>query len=139
MSVPAELAAGVIHDIGYRHYDGPRLGRGHALLAVLVHSLRGVYGLGRPARAKVIPFLLFAIVCAPGVVSGALTAVAPVPPIPYARFAYYLQVAVVVFVAAQAPQVVTGDIRFRLLPLRSTRRPSCSNASGSPRCCRWSR
>ena len=121
MSSHPELAAGVIHDIGYRHYDGPRLGRPHAVRAVFVHSLRGVYGLGRPARAKVLPFLLLAIVCAPALISGAVTAVTPLPPIPYVHYAYYLQIAVMVFLAAQAPQVVTGDLRFRTLSLYFSR------------------
>lgn len=121
MSVPSELAAGVIHDIGYRRYEGPRLGRRHAVRALYGHGLRGVYGLGRPARAKVVPFLLLAITCTPALVSGALTAVAPIPPIPYAHYAYFLQVAVIVFVAAQAPQLVTADLRFRVVSLYFSR------------------
>jgi len=118
---PAEMAAGVIHDIGYRRYDGPRLGRWHSMLATYVQSLRAVYGIGRPARSKVVPIALFVIASAPGAVSGALTAVAPIPPIPYAHYATFLQVAVIVFVAAQSPQVITGDIRFRLLSLYFSR------------------
>ena len=122
MSSHPELAAGVIHDIGYRRYDGPRLGRWNAARAVYVHSLRGIFGIGRPARAKVLPFLLFAITAAPALVSGALTAVvAVIPPIPYAGYAYYLQIAIMIFLAAQAPQVVTGDIRFRTLSLYFSR------------------
>jgi ABC-2 type transport system permease protein len=121
MSTHPELAAGVIHDIGYRHYDGPRLGRWHAALAVYVHSLRGLYGIGRPARAKILPFLLFGITCAPAAVSAALTAVAPIPPIPYVHYAYYLQIAIMIFLAAQAPQIVTGDVRFRTLSLYFSR------------------
>jgi ABC-2 type transport system permease protein len=121
VSVPSELAAGVIHDIGYRHYEGARLGRLQGMLALYVHSLRGMYGLGRPARAKVVPFLLFVITCAPGVVSGALTAVAPLPAIPYAHYATFLQLPIIVFVAAQAPQVVTADLRFRTLSLYFSR------------------
>ena len=121
MSQHPELAAGVIHDIGYRHHAGPRLGRAHSALAVYVHTLRGVFGLGRPARSKVLPFLLFAITCAPAAVSGALTAAAPIPPIPYVHYAYYLQIPIMIFLAAQAPQVVTGDIRFRVLPLYFSR------------------
>jgi ABC-2 type transport system permease protein len=117
VSAHPELAAGVIHDIGYRRYEGQRLGRVPAMRAVYVQTLRGLYGLGRPARAKVVPFLLFAITVAPGIVSGALTAVAPIAPIPYLHYPYYLQLAIVVFVAAQTPQVVTGDIRFRVLSL----------------------
>ena len=121
MSSHPELAAGVIHDIGYRRYDGPRLGRWHAARAVFVHSLRGVYGIGRPARAKVLPFLLVAIIGAPALISGALSALTPLPHIPYANYAYYLQIAIMVFLAAQAPQVVTGDIRFRTLSLYFSR------------------
>jgi len=121
VSAPSELAAGVIHDIGYRHYEGARLGRWHSMLAVYAHGLRTVYGMGRPARSRIVPWALFAVVCAPALVSGALTAVAPIPPIPYAHYAYVLQVAIIVFVAAQAPQVVTGDIRFRLLSLYFSR------------------
>src|SRR5437660_803847 len=110
------------HDLGYRRYDGPRLGRWSAARAVYVHSLRGIFGIGRPARAKVLPFLLVAITAAPALVSGALTAVvAVIPPIPYAGYAYYLQIAIMIFLAAQAPQVVTGDIRFRTLSLYFSR------------------
>ena len=120
MSAP-ELAAGVIHDIGYRHHDGPRLGRRHATLAVYLHTLRGMYGLGRPARAKVVPLLLLGITVAPAAVSGALAAATPLPAIPYTSYAYVVQVAIVVFLAAQAAQTVTGDIRFRVLSLYFSR------------------
>ena len=121
MSVPAELAAGVIHDIGYRHYEGVRQGRWRAMLALYLHSLRGMYGLGRPARAKVVPVMLFVITCAPGVVSGALAAMTPIAPIPYAHYAIFLQLPIMVFTAAQAPQVVTGDLRFQTLSLYFSR------------------
>jgi ABC-2 type transport system permease protein len=38
----------VIHDIGYRHYDGPRLGRPYAIRSLYLHNLRAAYG--RPRR-----------------------------------------------------------------------------------------
>ena len=34
----------VIHDIGFRHYDGPRLGRGWAFRSLLLETLRGITG-----------------------------------------------------------------------------------------------
>ena len=58
----AGLSTGVIHDIGYRHYDGPRLGRGYLLRSLYVESLRGAYGLGRSAKSKVMPILLLVAV-----------------------------------------------------------------------------
>ena len=42
--------ADVIHDIGFRHYDGPRLGRGWIVRSLLLETLRGVFGLGRPSH-----------------------------------------------------------------------------------------
>jgi len=110
-----------IHDIGYRHYEGPRLGRGRAVVALYLQGLRAVFGLGRPARYKVVPFLLLGIICAPAVISAAVAALTPLQPIAYASYAYYLQLPVMLFVAAQAPQLVTGDLRFRVLPLYFSR------------------
>ena len=45
-------AAGVIHDLGYRGYDGPRLGRSRIVAALTWHSFRSAFGFGRGARAK---------------------------------------------------------------------------------------
>ena len=66
----------VIHDIGYRHYDGPRLGRAYAVRSLYLHGLRAAYGLGRPAKAKIMPFFLFAIMLLPAAISVAVTALA---------------------------------------------------------------
>ena len=43
--------AGAIHDIGYRHYDGARLGASYIRRSLFVETLRGAYGLGRSARS----------------------------------------------------------------------------------------
>jgi ABC-2 type transport system permease protein len=111
----------VIHDIGYRHYEGPRLGRGHAIAALFVHSLRAAFGIGRPLKSKLVPFALLTIIAAPGVIDAAIVTLLPLPPISYLRYPYLLQVALMVFVAAQAPQLVTSDRRFRVLPLYASR------------------
>jgi ABC-2 type transport system permease protein len=117
MSRSRELAAGVIHDIGYGRYEGPRLGRLHSVGALYAHSLRAVFGLRRSARYRVLPFLLFALVCLPAVVFAALVALSPVHPPAYPRYPFYVQVLVMIFVAAQAPQLVTTDLRHRTLTL----------------------
>ena len=44
MTTPRET--GAIHDIGYRQYDGPRLGPAYIRRSLTVQSLRGAYGLG---------------------------------------------------------------------------------------------
>lgn len=118
-----------IHDIGYRHYDGPRLGRGFAVRSLYTNSLRGVFGLGRPGRSKVLPFGLFALMCAPALISVAVRlAVAKLapgtPPInlfPYRAYVFDLQAISAIFVAAQSPQMMSRDLRFHVMPLYLSR------------------
>ncbi|MGP3958451.1 ABC transporter permease [Nonomuraea sp. 3N208] len=110
-----------IYDIGYRHYDGPRLGRGYSTRALTLHSLRGVFGLGRPARSKIMPFALFVIMLLPAVVSIATMALAQQRIIQYSGFAVLMQAVVAIFLASQAPTVVAPDLRFRVLPLYLSR------------------
>ncbi|GAA4193457.1 ABC transporter permease subunit [Microbispora amethystogenes] len=111
----------VIHDIGYRHYDGVRLGRGRATLALGVQSLRGVFGLGRTIRAKIMPLLLAAIMLMPTVVSIGVMALAKQFVMPYSQYAVFMQAVIAVFLAAQAPYLVAPDLRFRVLPLYLSR------------------
>ncbi|WP_067174855.1 ABC transporter permease [Microtetraspora niveoalba] len=111
----------IIHDIGYRHYDGPRLGRGSAARALAVHSLRGVFGLGRTTRAKIIPFLLVAIMLLPAVVSIAVMALVKQQGIGYTAYAVAMQAVLAIFLASQAPYLVAPDLRFRVLPLYLSR------------------
>lgn len=120
---PRVSAGGVIHDIGYRHYDGPRLGRGYLLRSLFSQSLRGAYGLGRPARSKVMPALLFAAMALPAliiVVVAVLTGSTELP-LDYGEYipvTFYISA---IFVAAQAPQLVSRDLRFRSVPLYFSR------------------
>ncbi len=118
----------VIHDIGYRHYDGPRLGRSYAVRALFLHNLRAAYGLGRPAKAKIMPFLLFAIMLLPAAVSVAVTALASrigdgraVALIRYESYAIFLQALIALFLAAQAPVLAARDLRFHVTPLYFSR------------------
>jgi ABC-2 type transport system permease protein len=123
------MSATTIHDIGYRHYGGPRLGRGYAMRSLYSNSLRGVFGLGRPGKAKVLPFALFALMCMPALVSVAvrlvMAKVAPsVPPInlfPYRAYIFDLQAISAIFLAAQSPQMVSRDLRFHVMPLYLSR------------------
>ncbi len=115
--------AGAIHDIGYRHYDGPRLGTSYVRRSLFVETLRGAYGLGRSARSKIMPFLLLAVMVLPaaviGIVTGALGATDL--PIRYTEYVILLQVAVTIFLGAQSPAVMSRDLRFRVVPLYFSR------------------
>ncbi|MFI7637866.1 ABC transporter permease [Nonomuraea sp. NPDC049400] len=120
-----------IYDIGYRHYDGPRLGRGYSTRALTVHSLRGIFGLGRTARSKIMPFSLFAIMLLPTVVTIATMALAQQRILPYSGFAVIMQAVVAVFLASQAPTVVAPDLRYRVLPLYLSRPVSIAEYVGA--------
>ncbi|GAB2575448.1 ABC transporter permease [Streptomyces capparidis] len=113
-----------IHNIGYRHYDGPRLGRSYAAKSLFVHSLRGAYGLGRSAKSKVLPMLLLVIMCLPALIITAIAVINATSdelPLEYTRYAIYLQAVLTLFVSAQAPQLVSRDLRFRTVPLYFSR------------------
>jgi ABC-2 type transport system permease protein len=116
---------GVIHDIGYRHYKGRRLGRGYVTRSLFVDSLRGAYGLGRSARSKVMPMLLGALMCLPALVIVIVVnaTAADRLPLAYTDYALRLQTVVAIFVAAQAPQSVSRDLRFHTMPLYLSRPP----------------
>jgi ABC-2 type transport system permease protein len=112
--------AGVIHDIGYRAYDGPRLGRGGIVAALTWHSLRSAFGFRRGARAKIIPVLAFAIMCLPAVVNAVAVAVTAnhARQVSYDTYVPVLRILVLLlFVAAQAPELVSKDLRSHTLPL----------------------
>ena len=59
---------GQVFDLGYRHYDGPREGRGRARRALFVNGIRTCFGLGRGAWAKVLPILFLVSVMVPAAV-----------------------------------------------------------------------
>ncbi|MFD0316064.1 ABC transporter permease subunit [Streptomyces flavalbus] len=112
-----------IHNIGYRSYDGPRLGRAYARRSLFSQSLRGAYGLGRSAKSKVLPMLLFVVMCLP---AGIMVAVAVATdandlPVEYTRYAIIMQAVISLYVAAQAPQSVSRDLRFKTVPLYFSR------------------
>ncbi|MFD8207218.1 ABC transporter permease [Streptomyces sp. NPDC059695] len=112
-----------IHNIGYRSYDGPRLGRAYARRSLFSQSLRGAYGLGRSAKSKVLPMLLFAVMCVPALIIVAVAVVTKQSKlaIEYTQYALFLQVVISIYLASQAPQSVSRDLRFRTVPLYFSR------------------
>ncbi|MFD4943316.1 ABC transporter permease [Streptomyces sp. NPDC058239] len=113
-----------IHNIGYRSYDGTRLGRSYARRSLYSQSLRGSFGLGRSAKSKVLPILLFGVMCMVAAIIVAVAIAAPgstALPIKYTAFAIYLQAVIGLFLAAQAPQAVSRDLRFKSVPLYFSR------------------
>lgn len=117
------MSISTIHDIGYRHYEGRRLGRAYVMRSLYLHNLRAAYGLGRPARAKVMPFLLAALMLLPAAGSVAVFAITKEPDtlLRYASYAPTMQVVIAIFVATQAPVLASREVRFHVVPLYFSR------------------
>jgi ABC-2 type transport system permease protein len=117
------VTEGVIHDIGYRHYDGPRLGAPYITRSLFVSSLKGAYGFGRSTRSKVMPLLLLAAVGVPALIIVAVVNITGSDelPVEYTAYAINLGAVVTIFVGGQAPQMVSRDLRFGIVALYFSR------------------
>jgi ABC-2 type transport system permease protein len=121
-SGPPAARTGVIHDIGYRHYEGPRLGRPAIIRALAWYSLRSAFGIGRGAKAKIIPVIVFAVMCVPAVVNTVAVAGGRGRVVDYDTYVFQLRVLImIIFIAAQAPELVSRDLRSHVLPLYFSR------------------
>ena len=111
-------ATGVIHDLGYQRYRGDRYGRAAIVRALAGYSLRSAFGLGRGPRAKIVPVSVFVLLILPAVISAFIVARGGERAFPYDVYSYPVRVvAMTVFLAAQAPELVSRDLRHRVLPL----------------------
>jgi ABC-2 type transport system permease protein len=121
MAIPPEPEArrSVIHDIGYRKYDGIRLGEGYTWRTLYDLGLRHCYGLGRAAKYKVLPMLLLTIMLLPALIIVGVQVVVGLDEqvLPYSRYAVIMLLVISIFVAVQAPALISRDLRYRLLTL----------------------
>jgi ABC-2 type transport system permease protein len=126
-ALPPITRAGSIYDLGYRRYEGPRLGRAHAIRSLVAHSFRTTFGLGRSGRAKAAPIILGAIAILPAVIIvGGLTVAArfgfqreldDTDLIGFDNYFSAITAIVVLFCAAQAPELFGRDQRHGVLAL----------------------
>jgi ABC-2 type transport system permease protein len=110
-------------DTGYRRYDGPRLGEWHATVSLWKHTLRRIFGLGRPARWKLLPLATVAIAYVPNIVFVGVTALIPDDRLrdsvlPGYAFTYgFITAAIALFVIFVAPEAICPDRRSGILSL----------------------
>lgn len=130
MATPPDLlagsATGSIFDLGYHGYDGPRLGRRHAIATLFTQSLKWTFGIGRGGRAKIAPFALAALTLLPAVVGVGIQALAgpaaaKVNPVTPHQYLTVVQTFIAFFVTAQAPELLGRDQRHHVLTLYFSR------------------
>jgi ABC-2 type transport system permease protein len=118
-----EVSPGEIYDLGYRHYDGVRLGRAGAIRALYVEGVKTVFGIGRGGRAKIPPVLLIVLMIIPALVQAAFTGLVGNGLQLYRPETYFTGTVWLfgLFCAFQTPVLVTGDQQYRVLALYFSR------------------
>jgi ABC-2 type transport system permease protein len=112
----------VIHDLGYKSYEGPRIGRAGIIRALAWSSFRSAFGFGRSFKAKIVPFLALIVLCLPAIINADEVSHGQPRILDYDTFRPELRIFVMlVFVAVQAPELVSRDLRSRVLPLYFSR------------------
>ncbi len=121
MAIPPESGGrrSVIHDIGYSKYDGIRLGEGYTWRTLYELGVKHCYGLGRAAKYKVLPMLMLAIMLLPALIIVGVQVIVSLDEqvLPYSRYAVIMLFVISVFVAVQAPALISRDLRYRVLTL----------------------
>ncbi|MCV0403262.1 MAG: ABC transporter permease subunit [Chloroflexi bacterium] len=116
-------SASTIYDLGYRRYEGPRLGRRGAIGAIVGAGLRATLGLGRGGRSKIIPWGTLVLGLLPAGVAVAIRVLVGdiVELYSYENYVWGIGALLPIFIAAQAPELVVNDLRHRVLPLYFSR------------------
>lgn len=108
---------------GFQRYDGPRSGVPGAVRSVSWQSIRATLGLGRPARSKIFPVIAVVIAYVPAIVFVGIAVLIPgdiLEPEEVADYpGYYgfIILAIVLFAALVAPEVLVSDRRNGMLAM----------------------
>ncbi len=126
MTAPARAADDTaIHDLGYRRYEGPRIGGVGAWRALYWQGLRTMFGIGKSAKAKAVPVFVMLVSMLPaGAMVLAFSLSNGSQPIRYGAMIGGQLILFVLFIAAQAPELLSRDQQHRVLPLLLTREVS---------------
>jgi len=118
MSASDGMPRGVIHDLGYRPYTGPRNGEAAIARSLFDTGLRNAFGIGRSGKSKVLPFVLLALNLLPAVILVGIMVFTGLTDQPnYAGYASTTQILVSIFAAAQAPVLFSRDLRHGTIVL----------------------
>lgn len=113
---------GEIYDRGYKHYDGPRLGRRHAFWSLVRYSMKRALGIKKSWTSKVVPILLYVAVALVVLIPLGIEAFIPSADIlEYWDFFGFIFLIEGIFVATIAPEMLCGDRRENVLALYFSR------------------
>lgn len=120
--VDAQGRYGEIYDRGYKHYDGPRLGRRRAFDALIRYSMKRAVGIKKGWTSKVVPIILYVAVSLVVVIPLGVEAFIPSASVlEYWDFFGFIFLIQGIFVATIAPEMLCGDRRENVLSLYFSR------------------
>ncbi len=121
--LPASGAqSGTIYDLGYQHYDGPRLGRWSVIRTLAAFSFRTAFGTGRGNKSQIIPYLVLLLVYLPAMIMVAIASALGRPEsINYAQYLPAVTFFLALFTAAQSAEVIVTDRQYGVLSLYLSR------------------
>lgn len=108
---------------GFQRYEGPRSGVPGAVRSVSWESIRATMGLGRPARHKIFPVIAVAIAYVPAIVFVGIAVLIPGEVLEaeevadYPGYYGFIILAIVLFAALVAPEVLVSDRRNGMLAM----------------------
>ncbi|MFI5953529.1 ABC transporter permease [Cryptosporangium sp. NPDC051539] len=111
------MTTGVIHDLGYQRYTGPRLGRGYAFRTLYVHSLRTAFGLGRGIKAKIYTWSIMGIILAVGLMITVIESQTKQNIATSPQFVDQVTFLSILLLAGVAPELSSRDQQTRALSL----------------------
>ena len=115
---------GTIYDRGYRHYEGPREGRGRRVRAIAVAGIRRVLGLKRNWKTKVVPWGLLVLAFGPVLAFIGVRVLFAEAADDFFTYAQYLRIVaglLLLFAATAGPELLCPDRRQNVLALIFTR------------------
>ncbi len=122
MNVPGRGDAQIV-DRGFQRYEGRRSGVPGAIRSVSWESTRATLGLGRPARNKIFPVIAVVIAYLPAVVFIGIAVLIPSDILEpeevadYPSYYGFIILAIVLFTALVAPEVLVSDRRNGMLAM----------------------
>src|SRR5215207_7464110 len=115
---------GTIYDRGYRHYEGPREGRGRRVRAIALAGIRRVLGLKRNWKTKVVPWGLLVLAFGPVLAFIGVRVLFAEAADDFFTYAQYLRIVaglLLLFAATAGPELLCPDRRQNVLALIFTR------------------
>lgn len=115
-------AYGEIYDLGYKHYDGPRLGRSQAIQSLIVYSIKRGLGIKKRWTSKLMPIFLYVAAYAPALIAAGIMGFIPGEvTFDYLDLNGFITPALLIFAAGLAPEMLSDDRRENVLPLYFSR------------------